>query len=65
MERVMTLLEDWVMWSAFLAALALGVVQVVLHCETLFLRKWTEPLMPASIKKALGIAPAESTAMAR
>ena len=27
MERMMTLLEDWVMWSAFLAALALGVVQ--------------------------------------
>lgn len=33
------------------------VVRVVLVCETLFLRKWTEPLMPDSIKAALGIAP--------
>jgi hypothetical protein len=42
------------------------VVQAELHCETLFLRKWTEPLMPSSIKKALGIAPPpQSSAMAR
>jgi hypothetical protein len=34
------------------------VVRAVLYCETLFMRKWTEPLMPDRVKGALGIAPA-------
>jgi hypothetical protein len=32
------------------------VVRAVLYCETLFMRKWTEPLMPDRVKAALGIA---------
>ncbi|HEV7301218.1 MAG TPA: hypothetical protein VGN72_17770 [Tepidisphaeraceae bacterium] len=32
------------------------VVRVTMHCEMLFLRKWTEPLMPAAVKRSLGIA---------
>jgi TRAP-type C4-dicarboxylate transport system permease small subunit len=31
MERAMTVLENWLMWIAFLAALALGVAQVVMR----------------------------------
>lgn len=31
MERILTRLEDWLMWSAFLGALALGVLQVILR----------------------------------
>lgn len=33
------------------------VVQLKLQCEELFLREWTVPLMPDSVKKELGIAP--------
>src|SRR5439155_24969094 len=31
---------------------------VIVNCEELFLRKWTEPLMPPLIKTQLGITPA-------
>jgi hypothetical protein len=34
------------------------VVQLNLKCETLFMRKWTAPLMPDNVKTALGIATA-------
>lgn len=33
------------------------VVRAVLHCEEMLLRKWTEPLMPAGVKKEMNIAP--------
>jgi hypothetical protein len=33
------------------------VVELKLRCEALFLRKWTEPMMPPAIKQALGIQP--------
>lgn len=34
------------------------VVQLSIHLEHLFLRAWTTPLMPDTIKKALGVTPA-------
>lgn len=34
------------------------VVQLDIQCEALFMRKWTEPLMPEKIKRLLGLLPA-------
>jgi hypothetical protein len=34
------------------------VVELQLRCEALFMRKWTEPLMPVAIKQGLGLAAA-------
>ena len=49
------------------------VAHAVLHCEELLMRKWTTPLMPATVKQLLGVTdapaggavPASPTAMAQ
>lgn len=39
-----------------------AVARVSLDCETIMIRQWTEPYMPASIKSAMGITPPPAAA---